>query len=766
MIHPLRSFFGLGLLACLVLTALPAPAQSTGADLAWPRKFSANGAAFTIYQPQVDSWQGQVLAARVAVAVQPAGTGQPTFGTVSFNAMTAVDKPSNAVALSQFSLRKATFPTLADQAAALGQAVLDQAPQWASTIALSQIQASLTIAAAEKPATQAPVLQNAPPRIFFSSTPGVLVLVDGSPALRAVAGTSLLRVINTPVLLLFDPKGGTYYLSIDHGWAHALSLQGPWAPTPNPPPALAQALGNAGNFDPLTTTTEQPAESAPAGTSSLPVIFVSTVPAELVQTDGPPEFAPVEGTNLLYVKNSISSIILDVDDQNYYVLISGRWFRSLSLEGPWAFVPGTKLPADFARIPENGPAGAALASVPGTAQAKEARIANSIPQTAAINRDKATANVTYAGPPQFSKVSGTSLQYAVNTPTPVVKVNASTYYAVENGVWFTAPSPAGPWQVAATVPPVIYTIPPSCPIYYATGVYVYGATPEVVYVGYTPAYLGTCVAPDGVVVFGTGYAYPPYIGPTAWYGPPATYGFGAGFTAGLVTGAALGFAADSAWHCGPWWGPYHGNWGGNNNVNINRTVNNNVSVNRNYYQNSANNFSNVNRTTNLNNVNLNHTNVYNRWQSGTINQDDQNWREKATPTPSTHDQPIASGDRDFGQGAGTHPDPLTPDAPTTRSQLSHDTQKLGDNHVFAGHDDSGRTYKPSADGNSWQQYKPDGSWGDPDGAKPASSPSDSTFSRNSGGAQAQRAGGDDFRSYRRPSSGGFRSGFGGFHGRR
>ena len=65
-----------------------------------------------------------------------------------------------------------------------------------------------------------------------------------------------------------------------------------------------------------------------------------------------------------------------------------------------------------------------------------------------------------------------------------------------------------------TVPPVIYTIPPSSPLHYVTYVQVYGYTPSVVYVGYTPGYYGTVVSSDGVVVYGTGYYYPPYIGPT------------------------------------------------------------------------------------------------------------------------------------------------------------------------------------------------------------------------------------------------------------
>ena len=73
------------------------------------------------------------------------------------------------------------------------------------------------------------------------------------------------------------------------------------------------------------------------------------------------------------------------------------------------------------------------------------------------------------------------------------------------------------------VPEVIYTIQPSSRLYYVTFVHVYGYTPEVVYVGYTPGYLGTVVEPDGVVVYGTGYSYTPWIG-NVYYAVPDTYG--------------------------------------------------------------------------------------------------------------------------------------------------------------------------------------------------------------------------------------------------
>jgi len=44
--------------------------------------------------------------------------------------------------------------------------------------------------------------------------------------------------------------------------------------------------------------------------------------------------------------------------------------------------------------------------------------------------------------------------------------------------------------VATFVPAVIYAIPASSPLHYVTCVQVYAVTPEFVYEGYTPGYLG------------------------------------------------------------------------------------------------------------------------------------------------------------------------------------------------------------------------------------------------------------------------------------
>ena len=105
------------------------------------------------------------------------------------------------------------------------------------------------------------------------------------------------------------------------------------------------------------------------------------------------------------------------------------------------------------------------------------------------------------------------------------------------------------------------------PFHYVTYVRIYDASEDSVEVGYTPGYTGSYIDDDGLIVYGTGYDYVPWIG-DVWYGPPITWGFGLGlawtpwwgwsFDAGFGWGWGPGWG----WGClpAPWWGPVGWGW--------------------------------------------------------------------------------------------------------------------------------------------------------------------------------------------------------------
>lgn len=566
--------FSIGLgspLLALPQTPPTTPAAQTTAKAAppplspndpWPRVVPFQGSTISIYQPQVESWNGHQLSARSAVKVQKPGKQAIDYGVIWFTAQTEVDKVNRLVTVLNFAVTKQSFPTIPNNGDAYTKAFVSDLPAL-QTVPLDMLEAELAVTNAADQQKKYP-LQNNPPQIIFSTTPAVLALIDGAPVLRPSAD-KLQKVINTRAMILFDPGKKKYYLALMDGWMEADRVDGMYSPAKREPTKdldkILQAAQAAGQNQPLGNPQQSLKEAEEDG--QLPTVFVMTTPAELLVTQGQPEYASIPGTSLQYVTNTGSDIFQDPANQTYYILTAGRWFQSSALQtgGGWTYAGGN-LPADFAKIPPYSPKASVLVSVPGTAQAKEAIIANSIPQTATITRSAATLTVTYDGAPDFQPIQGTTLTYAVNTATPVINVPGNTYYAAQNGVWFTAAAPVGPWAVATTVAPAIYTIPPSSPLHYVTYVQVYGSTPNVVYVGYTPGYYGTVVSTDNVVVYGTGYYYPPYIGPYGWIPAPYTYGVGAGFAWSATAGWALGFGMGMAYGswCSPWWGPV-GYWG-------------------------------------------------------------------------------------------------------------------------------------------------------------------------------------------------------------
>jgi hypothetical protein len=313
----------------------------------------------------------------------------------------------------------------------------------------------------------------------------------------------------------------------------------------------------AGDRDQATTPT-----SAAEGTRDerVPETVVSFAPAELVFIDGAPELAPIGDDGLLNITNTDSDVVFALESQAYFVLLSGRWYRGRSLDGPWQWVANDELPEAFAAIPEGSDLGYLRASVAGTDESREAVLDQVIPQTAAIRRDDTSLEVTYDGAPRFEVIESSPMQYAVNTSTPVILLDGR-YYVCDQGVWYEGPSPTGPWWVCGSVPAAIYTIPPSSPVYYVTYVRAYSATPQVVYVGYTPGYLGSYVS-HGCVVYGTGWYYDPWWG-ASYYPRPVTWGYHVrynpwyGWSFGLSYSTSP-FTFSLGWgdaYYGGWWGP-------------------------------------------------------------------------------------------------------------------------------------------------------------------------------------------------------------------
>jgi len=101
-------------LFCSLLSLQAGRTQAMGdqaTDSGWPRQIQKDGNTITLYQPQIERWDGNQLQSRAAVAVETAAAAQPTYGVIWLSARTEVDKERRLVTLEDCTISKGTFPT-------------------------------------------------------------------------------------------------------------------------------------------------------------------------------------------------------------------------------------------------------------------------------------------------------------------------------------------------------------------------------------------------------------------------------------------------------------------------------------------------------------------------------------------------------------------------------------------------------------------------------------------------------------------------------
>lgn len=516
--------------------------------LGWPREIATEKYLVTIYQPQLESFEANILQGRMAIAIKPADA-EMVFCAAWFVAKMDTDLDKKTVVLNSIEITNIHFPDVSDNdmIARLTELLETQISAWNLTMSLNRLTASLGDIHTGK--SQSDKLNNAPPEIYYRSTPTVLVTIDGDPILKKIENSDMVYVVNTPFFIVGFEEKREYYLYGGELWYRSDKIADGWAEVKDIPEAVRKfAEQNSPKDGP-----ELPADAK----GQPPTILVVSKPSEIILTDGKPEYQSVEGSSLLYVMNSESEIIMDVKSQYHYVSMAGRWYRSKTLQdGDWKFVEPDNLPEAFATIPEKSPMATVRASIPGTPEAQDALLEQSVPQTATVDRKTATVQVSFDGEPQFKKIEGTEVSYCINCDKTVLKISGK-YYCVDDGIWFVAETPAGPWAVSDTRPDEVDDLPPDSPVYNVKYVYVYDSTPDVVYVGYYPGYYHSYVY-GGVVVYGTGYWYRPWYH-HYYYPRPCTWGFGVHWNSHTGWGFSFGFSYGwVGWGFHPYHRPYWG----------------------------------------------------------------------------------------------------------------------------------------------------------------------------------------------------------------
>ncbi|MDH4057673.1 MAG: hypothetical protein OEU76_02860, partial [Cyclobacteriaceae bacterium] len=290
----------------------------------WPKEITAkNGAVITIYQSQPESMQGNIIKGRSAFSAVETAGAEPVFGVFWYTSTMVTDRDTRMVTLESITIDDVKLPGIEDtQKLEKLKILLEQEiPQWNLTSSVDDLSATIE----QEQAIVSEDLRNDPPKIYFKTQPTTLVLIDGEPNLQDDKELKMKRVINSPFLIVENPDDKKFYLYGGQFWYASSSVIEGYQPVASLPKSIA-ALDEQ--------LKKQQTEKTQQAEGGAPAILVSTTPAELIQSKGEANFANITDTYLLYVSNSEDDIFKNMNDQHYYVLLSGRWYSSLKLEGP------------------------------------------------------------------------------------------------------------------------------------------------------------------------------------------------------------------------------------------------------------------------------------------------------------------------------------------------------------------------------------------------------------------------------------------------
>ena len=196
------------------------------------------------------------------------------------------------------------------------------------------------------------------PKIFVTTTPGELIVLEGNISYVAVEGAStLLWVNNTEADLFRMGRNGDFYFLVAGRWFRGASLDGPWTfATPTLPEDFKKI--------PVEHPRSRVLASVPGTPQATEAVLLATIPRtarvnkkELKAPDvqyagGKPEVKPIEGSKgVSQVVNTDKDIVKFGD--LYYMCFQGVWFVSKSAEGPWEVA--SNIPKEIYTIPASSP---------------------------------------------------------------------------------------------------------------------------------------------------------------------------------------------------------------------------------------------------------------------------------------------------------------------------------------------------------------------------------------------------------------------------
>ncbi|HKB39504.1 MAG TPA: hypothetical protein VKD72_23915, partial [Gemmataceae bacterium] len=193
------------------------------------------------------------------------------------------------------------------------------------------------------------------PKVFVSTKPAELILLNGPPSYLLVSGTKLLWVSNTDSDLFRLGKTGPVFFLVSGRWFSAPDYTGPWT-------FASEKLPDDFKKIPVEHPRSRILASVPGTEEAAEAVMLAQIPetasvdkkgvqAPEVTYQGDPQFQAVEQTTVSRAVNTDKDIIKVVD--LYYMCFDGVWFMSRSANGPWE-VTGS-VPSQIYEIPPSSP---------------------------------------------------------------------------------------------------------------------------------------------------------------------------------------------------------------------------------------------------------------------------------------------------------------------------------------------------------------------------------------------------------------------------
>jgi hypothetical protein len=522
------------LLASTLLLSPPAAAQdkpgAPAAPAAWvfPQDVKCAGRRLTLHEPQVVA--ADPLAFKLSLRFPTTLTdplGRATWGTTEVSGAYHADLASRLLRLDALEPGKTVFPAAAKaDAEAVEKAFGDSLPKFF----LLRIELLTARPGAFRPDPAPSTLPKDPPQFVVRGRPAVLVQVDGAPVMQEViAGNDTLPVeylANSATDVFRDVKTDMWYLLVDGSWMEAKKLEGPWKPMRGGFPSAMSQLpanhprGHVRKFVP--GTPEFMKRGLVPAPKELPEIILADKPSELVLLAGDPMFTLVPGLGpaLMSVANTESDVFFHPKTLQYYLLVAGRWFSNVDLDGP-AWTPVEQLPEEFAKIPRDYVRAHVLSCVPGTPEAAEACALAAVEDRGTINKFL-NVEVLFDGKgPAAAPLEG-DVKIVTNTEDDCFVVGG-TYYVCQRGVWARSESGKEKWTILFDLPEPLKRLSDTTGVQHVNACRPLGVDGDVASFGLRGAYYGTFVRGSSPV-YGAGVARRGMLRNGNWYPAERSWG--------------------------------------------------------------------------------------------------------------------------------------------------------------------------------------------------------------------------------------------------